>query len=140
MPSTMNIECMKCEHIFEWFFHAQHYQTERINSEAKEKGISCPNCDNCSKPKDDSIGLKFSIIKTRQFPRSFIINESHRGGESAKPDSYFANAESERKRKLAKRLENKLESEFYSDKIDKKDKDVVAKVAREQINVKKEGG
>jgi len=48
-------------------------------------------------------------------PISFKFSEADRPGDSSKPDSYWENAEREKKRKLVKKQNDAIEQGFYND-------------------------
>jgi len=119
MPSTLKFKCKKCDHNFSWFFHAPHYDKEACGKELEENPLVCPECKNTTTNKQ-KFYINFVHIKEMQLARSFSIGESQRRGESAKPDSYWSNAEVNRKKELDKRFNEEAEKTFYSGDSDKK--------------------
>ena len=125
---------MKCDHVFPRFFHCMHYQEDRIDASIEEDPLKCPSCKSIE---------AFVKVKEKQFASSFAIAESQRRGESAKPDSYWANAEENRKKELNKRFNEEAEKTFYSGDSDKKTtkaKDDLVKNIKRDYKDKLEGG
>ena len=86
-------------------------------------------CDDCTNP-------MFRVITGGT---GFIIKESN-GPISSKPDSYFANAEWNRKRARKQRMKDKLEKHHYKDKGTVNEVENIIDNAKNMGNIEREAG
>ena len=80
------------------------YQWDGMSAISKrDDPRECPRC--------GAVDVMTRILRST----SFSFNEVDKAGDSSKPDSYWDNAESEKRRKLIKEQNQTLEKAFYND-------------------------